>query len=267
MRSRSKKFFIILLVLFLSFGAIFLSSQKLLAYPDSFLNLFVSSFTRPVWSFSGKVSHFFSSVFNIRSVYSDNDYLKDQNQRLIAENSYLKDMIKEKYVIEKARDLQDQDNFDWQIGRIIGMDTQNWSSYIIINIGNKNGIKADMPVITENKLLIGKVVEVDDGFSKVSTIFNPSMKVAVKAQDSEAFGILSGDYTKNLAMDLVTKDKALNQGEIVLTSGKDGIFPANLIIGQLKNFQIKPENLFQVANIKSDLDVYDLDRVLVITKF
>lgn len=267
MRIRSKKFFIILLVLFLSFGAIFFSFKKLLAYPNSFLNLFVSSSVAPVWSFSGKASHFFSSVFNIRSVYSENDYLKDQNQKLTAENSYLKDTIKEKYVIEKARNLQSQDNFDWQIGRIIGMDNQNWSNYIIINIGSDNGIKIDMPVITENKLLVGKVIEVDNKFSKISTIFNPSMKVAIKTQESEAFGILSGDYTKNLTMDLVTKDKILSQGEVILTSGKDGIFPADLIIGQLKNFQIKPENLFQVANIKSDLDVYNLDRVLVITKF
>lgn len=267
MRSRSKKFFIILLVLFFSFVLIFFSFQKLLAYPNSFLNLFVSSATRPVWSFSGKVSHFFSSVFNIRNVYSDNDYLKDQNQKLVAENSYLKDMIKEKYVIEKARDLQNQDNFDWQIGRIIGMDYQNWSSYVIIDIGSESGIKVDMPVVTENKLLIGKIVEANDKFSKVSTIFNPSIKVAVRTQDSEAFGILSGDYTKNLSMDLVAKDKTLNLGEVVLTSGKDGIFPANLVIGQLKNFEIKPENLFQVANIKSELDVYGLDRVLVLTKF
>lgn len=255
------------MVLFLSFGAIFFSFKKLLAYPNSFLDSFVSSSTRPVWVFSGKASHFFSSILNIRNIYSDNDYLKDKNQKLIAENSYLKDMIKEKYIIEKARDLQNQDNFDWQIGRIIGMDVQNWSSYIIINIGSDNGIKVDMPVVTENKLLIGKVVEANNKFSKISTIFNPTMKVAVKTQDSEAFGILSGDYTKNLMMDLVAKDKVLNQGEVVLTSGKDGIFPANLIVGQLKNFQIKPENLFQAANIKSDLDVYGLDRVLVITKF
>lgn len=267
MRSQLNKFFIILLVLFLSFGAIFFSSQKLLVYPSSFLNLFVSSVTGPVWYFSGKVSKFFSSAFSIRSVYSDNNYLNDQNQKLIAENSYLKDMIKEEYVVEKARDLQNQNNFDWQIGRIMGMDNQNWVNYIIINIGSDNGIKIDMPVITENKLLIGKVVETDNKFSKISTIFNPSMKVAIKTQESEAFGILSGDYTKNLVMDLVTKDRILNQGEVVLTSGKDGIFPANLIIGQLKNFQIKPENLFQIANIKSDLDVYNLDRVLIITKF
>lgn len=193
--------------------------------------------------------------------------MKDQNQKLVAENSYLKDMIKEKYVIEKARDLQNQDNFDWQIGRIIGMDYQNWSSYVIIDIGSESGIKVDMPVVTENKLLIGKIVEANDKFSKVSTIFNPSIKVAVRTQDSEAFGILSGDYTKNLSMDLVAKDKTLNLGEVVLTSGKDGIFPANLVIGQLKNFEIKPENLFQVANIKSELDVYGLDRVLVLTKF
>ena len=267
MHSQLNKFFIILLVLFLSFGVIFFSFQKLLVYPNSFLNLFVSSSARPVWYLSGKVSHLFSSVLNVRSVYSDNKYLNDKNQKLIAENSYLKDMIKEKYVVEKARDLQNQNNFDWQIGRIIGMDNQNWVNYIIINIGSDNGIKIDMPVMTENKLLIGKVIEADNKFSKISTIFNPSMKVAIKTQESEAFGILSGDYTKNLIMDLVTKDKILNQGEVILTSGKDGIFPANLIIGQLKNFQIKPENLFQTANIKSDLDVYNLDRVLVITKF
>lgn len=262
-----KKIFIFLLFFILAVIVIFLNSQKLLGFSNSFLNLFVPSVSRPVWQVSGSVSRFFSSAFNLKYIYFENTDLKDKNQKLLSENSYLKNLIKEKNILEKAKNLQIQNNFEWQIGRIIGMDMQNWSGYVIVDVGEDSGIKVDFPVITENKLLIGKVVEVDKNSAKISTIFNPSLKIAVKTEDSESFGVLSGDYAKNLIIDLVSKSKELIQDEVILTSGKDGVFPEGLLVGRLKSFNISPEKLFQTAYVKTELDIYDLDRVLIITEF
>ena len=101
----------------------------------------------------------------------------------------------------------------------MGMDNQNWVNYIIINIGSDNGIKIDMPVMTENKLLIGKVIEADNKFSKISTIFNPSMKVAIKTQESEAFGIV---YVEAMACGLPVICTPNTGGEDVIREGLDG---------------------------------------------
>ncbi|KKP99065.1 MAG: Cell shape-determining protein MreC [Parcubacteria group bacterium GW2011_GWD2_38_12] len=267
MRLFKNKFFIFLLFLIFSFLIIFLNSRKLLGFSNNFLNVFVSSVSKPVWLVSGRFSSLFSFIVDLKNIRSEDFNLKDKNQRLLAENIYLKDLLKEKEILDKAREFHIKDNFDWQIGRVIGMDIQNWSGYVIVDIGSDDGIKIGMPVITQNKLLVGKVIEVEKKFSKISTLLNPSIKVATKTQDSQAFGMLTGDYTKSLLMDFIDKDKVLLLGEPVMTSGKDGFFPAGLVIGELKNFEIKPENLFQTAIIRSELNIYDLDRVLVLTKF
>lgn len=262
-----KKPILFLLFILLSLAFIFLNSKGFLDYPKSAINYLVSPISKSLWSGTGKISHFFSFISNLKSIYSENEYLKNQNRRLLAENAYLKSFIEEKEVLEKAADIQRQDKFHLQASRIVGMDSQNQSGLVIIDVGSENAIAAGMPVITEDKLLVGKVVETDKNFSKVLTVFNPSLKVAVKTQDSKASGISIGDYSKNILMDFVVKEKNLNQNETVLTSAKDGVFPEGLVIGTIRDFQSRPENLFQIVNINSELDVYELDRVLVLTKF
>lgn len=262
-----KKPILFILIILLSLAFIFLNSKGFLDYPKSAINSLISPVSKPIWNVAGKVLRPFSFVSNFKNLYSENENLKNQNRKLLAENAYLKSFIEEKEVLEKAADIQKQDKFLLQASRVIGMDSQNQSGLVIIDVGSENGVAAGMPVITEDKLLVGKVAETGKNFSKVLTIFNPSLKVAVKTQDSKALGISVGDYSKNILMDFVAKEKNLNQDETVLTSAKDGVFPEGLVIGTIRNFQSKPENLFQIVNINSELDVYSLDRVLVLTKF
>lgn len=262
-----KKPIIFLLFILLSLAFIFLNSKGFLDYPKSAVNYLISPISKPIWSGAGKLSGFFSFVFNIKDVYIENAVLKEQNKKLLAENAYLSGFIAEKDILEKAKNIQAQENFNWQIGRVIGMDAQNWSGYIIVDVGSGDGVSVGMPVIDENKMLIGKIAETGKDFSKVLTIFNSSMKVAAKTQNSGAFGVVVGDYTRKLTMDFIAKDKVLAQGEAVLTSAKDGIFPEGLIVGTVEDFQVKPENLFQSVSVKSEFDIYGTSRVLILTKF
>lgn len=262
-----KKIIIFSIFVFLSIAIIFLNFRGLLESPKKYATFFISAPSKIVWSATGKFSYFFSFIFNIKNIYIENSDLKDQNRRLLAENAYLSDFIAEKNILEKAKNIQAQENFNWQIGRVIGMDAQNWSGYIVVDIGSDDGVMVGMPVIDDNKILIGKIAETGRNFSKILTIFNSSMKVAAKTQNSDISGVVVGDYTKNLIMDFIAKDKPLNQGEAVLTSAKDGVFPEGLVIGTVKDSQIKPENIFQVVNIKSELDIYRINRVIILTKF
>lgn len=267
MRFKPSKIFIFSSFLILSLLVVALNYYKLLDQPKAFLNSAFSPVLKPAWKISGQFANIFSFASNLKNIYSENIKLKDSNQKLLSENSYLKDTMREQGFLNDARDLQMKENFDWQASKIIGMDLQNMTGHLIIDSGSADGVEVNMPVITENKYLIGKVVEVDNNFSKVITIFNPSIKVAVKTGDSEAFGLLSGNYTQKLIINMIPKDKELKIGEVVTTSGKDAVYPDGLLIGQVESFDIRPENLFQSASIHGDLNIYDLSRALVITKW
>lgn len=262
-----KKTAIFFLFISISLAVIFLNQQGLLESPKKYASFLMSAPSKVAWSVAGRFSHFFSFVFNIKNIYIENSDLKNQNQKLLAENSYLGDFIAEKSILEKAKNIQAQENFSWQIGRVIGADAQNWSGYIIVDAGSDDGVAVGMPVIDENKILIGKIAETGKNFSKVLTIFNSSMKVAAKIQGGDVFGVVVGDYAKNLTMDFVAKERLLTQGEAVLTSAKDGVFPEGLVIGTVKDSKIKPENIFQSVNVKSELDIYGINKVIILTKF
>lgn len=267
MHKKSSKIFIFSVFLTLCFSVIILNYYNLLIVPKKIFNSTISPILKPTWKMSGGISGAFSFVFDLKDIYSENNHLKDSNQKLIEENSYLKELFRQKEFLDTAKNLQAKENFQWQIGNVVGMDIQNMTGHLIVDGGEEDGITLDMPVITENKFLVGKVVEVDKNFSKVLTIFNPSIKIAVKTQDSQAQGLLNGNYSKKMAIDLIPKDKELKIGEIVVTSGKDAVFPSGLIVGQIDGFEIKPENLFQVAHAFSEMNIYDLNQVIILTSW
>lgn len=256
------KFFIFLLFLLFSFAVIFSDFRNFIRFPGSLLSSAIFSVSRPVWNASGKVSDFFSFFRDLKKIHFENYDLREQNQRLLAENSYFKDLIKENNLIEKVKNLKIPES-SWLVGRIVGMDAQNLANYIIVDIGENESVRIDAPVITENKIVVGKVVEVNKNFSKILTIADPLLKIAVKTEDSGAFGVLRGDYTKNFTIDLISKNESVKGEELVLTSGKDGIFIPGLIVGRIKDFQSRPEDLFQTVNARSDLDIYSLERVFI----
>lgn len=247
--------------------ALFAIFYGLLEKPKNLINFFVANSTSSLWEFSGKISGVFSFLTKIDDVYYEISDLKNQNKALLSENIRLKNLFEENKFLASVADLEKNSKWDLQPAKIMGIDTQNFLGFLLINASYNDDLDLGLPVITKDKFLIGKIAEVDKNFSKIMTIFHPDSKIAVRTVDSHVFGVLNGDYIGNLKMGMIDKEKIISEGELVITSGRDGAFPEGLIIGKVQSFRSKPEDLFQIAIVKGFLDIYDLDDSLIVRDF
>jgi rod shape-determining protein MreC len=123
-----------------------------------------------------------------------------------------------------------------------------------------------MPVVTDQGL-VGRIDAVSPSASRVQLVTDAGSAVNVRLQSSQKEAILNGSVTGDLTMEMIPQDLQIPQGEVVLTSGLGGSYPANLFIGQVVSVRQQENALFQSAAIQAVVDFSSLKAVLVITNF
>lgn len=149
---------------------------------------------------------------------------------------------------------------------VIGRDSNTFLRSIIINKGATDGLAPGMPVVTERGL-VGRVTAVSPSSAKVMLLTDPASAVNARLQTSRADGIVEGQLTPALWMRFIPQEATVQRGEVVLTSGLGGNFPAGLVIGQVISVERRDVDLFQTAEIHPTVDFNRLEIVLVITNF
>jgi rod shape-determining protein MreC len=149
---------------------------------------------------------------------------------------------------------------------VVGRDPSPFRHYIIINRGSNDGILRGMPVVT-NQGLIGRVDAVVADAARVQLITDPGSSINVRLQNADTDAVLVGSVTGDLSLDMISQDATVEAGDVVLTSGLGGGYPADLIVGQVLNVRKLDVELFQQAALQPAVDFARLEIVLVITNF
>src|SRR6202023_3010134 len=130
--------------------------------------------------------------------------------------------------------------------------------------GESDGIKPDMAVITAEGI-VGKVLRVYRSTSPVLLIDDQTSGVGAILDKTRLQGILRGTPAGEVVLEKVMSDEAVPAGEMVLTSGGDGIFPKGLLVGRVT--KVAPGNeLFLNIRVRPAADLSKLEEVLVVTR-
>ena len=197
----------------------------------------------------------------------ENKQLKLDNKQLRATNSLLKNLEAEVNRLNRALGYRERSSFNLLPARIIARNNSSWWNTCIIDRGSKDGIAADMAVVTE-KGLVGKVTTVGKDIAVVLLISDESLQVSVASEGTQGQGIVSGtrassNFAPDLRIRFLSKTAALKPGMKVFTAGAGGVFPSNLLIGSVKDFKVK--EVEGVATVTAAVDLTDIQDVFVIT--
>ena len=228
----------------------------------------------PITSFQTWVSQQYQGVENFISASQDIREIRQQNTELEAENALMQSQIVElqqqlvEYEILSALLEFARANPEHKyIGAsVIGRDPSPFLNYIIINRGSDDGLKRGMPVVTQNGLA-GRVVQVTATGARISLITDPVTRINVRIEPSRGAAVLSGSITGEISLEQIPQDTDVNPGNLILTSGLGGNYPANIIIGQVTSIKSQENALFQSASVQPVTAFDDLAIVLVITNF
>ncbi|OGZ83823.1 MAG: rod shape-determining protein MreC [Candidatus Staskawiczbacteria bacterium RIFOXYC1_FULL_38_18] len=227
------------------------------------------------WSAGESSSGFLSSFFWAGAIAKENDNLKGENEKLIAQVVLLQ-------AVNNANQAQSDislgiQNADLKLlmAGIIGLAGQD---VVSVNKGSDDGIEEGMPVISQQNVVLGKINKVYKNFSSVMLISNKNSVVNVKVRqnkggeimpdtETEIDGVIRGSGNSGVSLDLIPVDKNINEGDILITSSLEEVFPKNLLIGKITKIQKNDQKPFQQAEIQPFFDLKGLDNLFVITNY
>lgn len=227
---------------------------------------FVSAPVQKVlWRAGDSASDFFLGIFISGNLKERVDQLEVNNQKLLSQIVLLKELEQENHALKKILDLEIEKEFKLSLAQIIGKDISQ--DFILLNKGSRDSILKDMPVITEEKVLVGRVIEVYDRFSKVMLIFNKKSSFGAKEPGSLISGVIKGIGNSGLFFDLIPNEAEISDGDLISTSSISGIFPEGLLVGFVKKIRKSDAGSFQQAEINPSFDLSSIENLFIITEF
>lgn len=146
--------------------------------------------------------------------------------------------------------------------RIIGHDATGLSRTITVDQGSAAGVVKGAAVLAPAGL-VGQVFLASPHAARVMLVTDHNSGVDAVVQRTRGRGIVEGTADGRCGLKFVKRTEDLQVGDLVLSSGLDGIFPRGLPIGRIAAVDKQGQGLFQYAQIDPAVDVGALEEVLV----
>jgi len=197
----------------------------------------------------------------------ENIRLRVRVEELELEVQRLQEVERENRRLRSLIGWQQQAPWKLKLARVIGRDPSSWWRVVQIDVGEKDGVEKDAPVLTPAGL-VGKVGQVDKYFSWVYLIGDPRCRVSVVVEEGPMGIIQNASSATAGIVDLnyLPKSAELRPGQRVFTSGVGGIFPKGIPIGVVIDSEDVELGLYKRARVRLSADISRLEEVWVMIK-
>ncbi|NLC69585.1 MAG: rod shape-determining protein MreC [Clostridiaceae bacterium] len=218
------------------------------------------------------IEHFFSTFKQLKTLKDENEKLKIRINELEKENRELieyRDKVEE---LKEALKLKSQfEDYEVIGANIIAIDAGNWFNIFTIDVGKKDGIDVDYPVITSTRGLVGRVLSADLTSSKVLSIIDEDSVVSCwLSKSGDGHVIVKGDLTLEEEGLCIVQNIPFNLdiavGDVVETSGLGGIYPKGILVGKVSEIRQADGDLDRYGIVEPEVDFKRLREVFVLKK-
>ena len=194
----------------------------------------------------------------------ENQVLRELNLTLADEVNRLREARLENLRLRQLLGLKERGEFGFVAANVIGKNLQLLRNTVTLDAGERNGLRADMPIVTENGLA-GKIVATSGRFAVAQILYNKDIRVSAKIERSRVDGIIRWEGGSALALQDVAKTLDVQAGDVVITSEYSSFFPPGIRIGVVSSARGAEGSLFQSVEVRPAVDFSRLEEVFVIT--
>lgn len=247
-----------------------------------------SSTASPLGNIVGVItSPFRSAAQSVADWYNEKqDYFAD-NRALRAANEELKRQIAEMQADVRDAETALEENaryremlglrekhrsFELESARVLNRSQSNWTSSLTLNCGTDYGIAVGDCVITERYELVGVVSEAGYNWCTVLTVIDTDSSLGARVFRTGDVGLAQGDFALmgqgllELSY-LPNEGSQLLPGDLVLSSGLGGHYPADLTIGSVREVRTDDSGAASYAVVQPAADLETLTQVFVVKDF
>ncbi|HTY59764.1 MAG TPA: rod shape-determining protein MreC, partial [Bacteroidota bacterium] len=141
---------------------------------------------------------------NFFDLRRENRVLRELNVTLADEVNRLREARLENLRLRQLLGLKTQGEFGYVAANVVGKNLQLLRNTVTLDAGEQNGVRVDMPVVTENGLA-GKIVATSGRFSVAQILFNRDIRVSAKIERSRVDGIIRWEGGTTLTLQDVAK--------------------------------------------------------------
>lgn len=160
--------------------------------------------------------------------------LQQENAQLRDQLVQMEELRQENERLTALLDIQSQYQIDGATGRVIGTGSDAYSRDITVNVGSNSGVEPGQAVVGPSGL-VGQVTEVSPLTCRVRLITDPQSGVSAYLQSSRDQCVVKGAVDGLLYLEYLDDAVQVKVGDVVVTSGMGGSFPAGITIGTVTN--------------------------------
>jgi rod shape-determining protein MreC len=217
----------------------------------------------------GSVSGYLEDVIKeyvwLRHVRHENEELRERMSELEQKVTDYQEAYVENLRLRRLLDFKTTTNAEAIASQVVLHDLTGWFQTLIVDKGFHDQVAPDMAVVNDEGV-VGRVMDVSDRYSRVLLITDPGSAVDAMIQRNRVRGILSGKDANGCVLKYVRGNVDVHVGDLVISSGKDGVFPKGLRLGVVHGIFKDPVDLFQKIEVRPLVRLNALEEVLIIKR-
>lgn len=210
------------------------------------------------------VSGLWDKYIDLINIKQESTNFKTENEKLKSELISLSEIAEENRKLKELLSIKTSGSTKSVVAKVIGYDPSTWIDQIIIDKGMLDNIQIGQVVISSSGL-VGQVIMSGAKTAHIQLLSDRRSSVDSIVQRTRIRGIVDGNGSFSTKWNYVPNDSDIIPGDIILSSGLDGVFPEGLLIGSVLNVEkVKTGQLFKDVNLKLAVEYRQLEYVMVL---
>jgi rod shape-determining protein MreC len=227
------------------------------------LVLIESWLQRAVGGAGTAVGDWTSRYVEVWNLGEENRQLRDEVARLRQEVTHLEEQISAAGRRDALETFGKEFTSRAMVADIIGRDPTNWYQSVLINRGERDGVKTDMGVVVQDGV-VGRVIKVMPKTAVVLLVSDRNSVVPGVIQRGRDEGLIEGAGGNRLRMKYVSTLASVQVGDLVITSGLAGTFPKDMRLGTVSAIERMPDAISEQLVLTPAVNLNRLGEVLVL---
>jgi len=231
---------------------------------ESLLLRLASPFLRASSAVTGGLSGLWDEYVNLRHTRSRNAVLEEKVGQLQLQVQKQEEARLENDRLRALLDLKEGLGISTVASMLIGNNAVGLSRTILVASGTEAGLKPNMAVVSAQGV-VGRVWTVSPSVSKIQLITDAAAGTAVLVQRTRVQGILMGRGSDLCSLEYVSTLEDVKEGDLLVTSGLDGIYPKGLPVGSVAEVS-GSEGLLRGISVVPRVDFNRIEEVLILLR-
>jgi rod shape-determining protein MreC len=197
-------------------------------------------------------------------VYWDNTRLRERLARLQIETDALRGERAENVRLRELLDLEERHPYNLVASTVVGRSLDRLGGSLTIDKGFNDGVEAGRAALTPDGL-VGRVERSTPHQARILTLLHPDCAVAARIERSRVDGILQWEFGTEPTLNLryVPSQEDVKVGDLVVSSGLGGMFPAGLRIGTVSRVALGANGLMKDISVRPAVNFRSVEEILI----